>query len=363
MKEKARAATILHFTGTGNTRRAAEIIAERLQAAGWDVVVHELRKDTALPQQPEDGRLLVLSFPVLGLGMPAFVRTQLRGLRGRPAGANAASNCAERPPAAVFATWGGAPSAALWQAERFLRGKGFAVIAAGGAAYPFNWTQFVQPPDASGTAEMLAEGDAGAAAFAELLLQARRAAPMTAASPRAATPVLLLELAVYFLFSTIGRYGLAGLFTADERCTACGICTKGCPVGVLALRGKGSARRPSWRMGCQSCNRCINSCPRNAIQGSAFRAIVHGSVNAVLLIALIIGLNSLSAALALPAWLSVPVWIAVFVLGCVYLTRLQLAALEPLVFRLESIPFLRRLAGRSWTAGFRRYTAPPRRGR
>jgi ferredoxin len=343
------------MTGTGNTRRASEVIRERLEAAGWGVTTQEIRKGPTLPLTLHEGSLLVLAFPVLGFGMPALVRKVLRGLRGRPNAAGGGGTA--RPPAAVFATWGGAPSSALWQAERFLRRKGFSVIATGGATYPFNWTQFVQPPDASEAGVQLAEGDEAAAAFADTLLTKPDARPR-----RRDTSIALLSLPVYFLFSKIGRYGLAGLFAADERCTACGACVSGCPAGTLFLKGEGSARRPSWKSGCQSCNRCINLCPKGAIQGgSPVRAAVHGAVNAAIVVALVIGLNRLSAAAALPQWASVPAWIAIFLAASVYLLRLQFAALEPLLFRLESIPAIRRLTGRSWTAGFRRYKAPPRR--
>jgi ferredoxin len=357
VEQKAHTAAILYMTGTGNTKRAADVIKERLEAAGWGVTAQEIRKGAVLPPVHNEGSLLLLAFPVLGFGMPALVRKVLRGLRGRHA--RAAANRASRPAAAVFATWGGAPSASLWQAERFLRRKGFSVLATGGAAYPFNWTQFVQPPDASEAGPQLSEGDEAARAFAGMLLKMPNARPR-----RSPWLVPLMSLPVYFLFSKIGRFFLAGLFVADERCTACGACARGCPAGSLALRGAGSARRPSWKSGCQSCNRCINLCPKGAIQGgSPVRVAIHGVVNVALIIALVIGLNRLSAAAALPQWVSVLAWIALFTVASVYLTRLQFAALEPLLFRLESIPAIRRLAGRSWTTAYRRYKAPPRRPR
>ena len=356
MEQSVRAATILYMTGTGNTRRAVETIKERLETAGWGVTAQEIRKGAALPPADREGSLLVLAFPVLGLGMPALVRKVLRGLRGRTAAT--ATKCADRPPAAVFATWGGAPSAALWQAGRFLRSKGFSVIAAGGATFPFNWTQFVEPPNASEAGAQLAEGDQAAVAFAELLLKKPDASPI-----RPAHAAALLGLPVFFLFSKIGRFALAGLFAADQRCTACGACVLGCPARTIALRGKGSARRPSWKSGCQSCNRCINLCPKSAIQSSPVRAAIHGALNAALVIALVIGLNRLSAIAALPQWASVPAWIALFIAASVYVTRLQFVAFEPLLFRLESIPAIRKLAGHSWTTAFRRYKAPPRRPR
>jgi Pyruvate/2-oxoacid:ferredoxin oxidoreductase delta subunit len=358
VEQKVRAATIFYMTGTGNTRRATEVIKERLEAAGWGVTAHEIRNGAIRPSANPEGSLLVLAFPVLGFGMPVLVRKVLRGLKGRPARAvpaTAGTKRAARTPAAVFATWGGAPSASLWQACRFLKRKGFSVIAAGGATYPFNWTQVIQPPDAREADAVLAEGDKAAAAFANLLLPRPRAHPI-----RSARITALLNLPGAFIYSAIGRFGLAGIFSADTQCTACGACVRGCPAKAIALRGDGLNRRPRWTSDCQGCNRCINLCPKSAIQSSPLRAIVHIGVNVGLVVALAIGLSRLSAAARLPQWLSVPAWIALFIVGTVYLSRLQFAALEPLLFRLESIPAFRRLAGRSWTVGFRRYKAPPR---
>ena len=354
-----RQATILYMTGTGNTRRAAEIIAGELQAAGWSTHAQELRRGADLPRGQFEGDLLVLAFPVLGFGMPALVRSLLRGLRGprgEPDG-NGRENC----PAAIFATWGGAPFASLWQAHRFLRRKGFQVIAAGGAVYPFNWTQVISPPPASDAKAMITTGDKVARDFAAHIQ--KTASGSAAAAPRVRYAILrvLLSLPIAFIYSTIGRFGLGGLFVADSGCIACGVCARDCPAAAITLTGTGPLRRPRWKSACQGCNRCINLCPKSAIQCSLFRAAVHLTVNTALIVALVIGLNRLSAAAALPPYLSVPSWIALFIACSVYGSRLQFAALEPLLFRLEGVPAIRRLAKRSWTARFRRYHAPARR--
>jgi Pyruvate/2-oxoacid:ferredoxin oxidoreductase delta subunit len=347
------------MTGTGNTGRAAEIIVEELQAGGWSARALELRKDANLPHRQFEGDLLVLAFPVLGFGMPALVRSLLRGLRGqqgKPDG-NGQENC----PAAIFATWGGDPFAALWQAHLFLRRKGFRVIAAGGAAYPFNWTQVISPPAAPDADAMITTGDNAARGFAAQIQKV--ASVGAAAAPRVRYGILrvLLSLPIAFIYSTIGRFGLGALFTADERCIACGTCARDCPAAAITLTGTGPRRRPRWNSACQGCNRCINLCPKNAIQCSLFRAAVHILVNTALFVALVIGLNRLSAAAALPSYLTVPAWIALFIACGVYGSRLQFAVLEPLLFRLESAPTIRKLAKRSWTANFRRYHAPARR--
>ena len=54
----------------------------------------------------------------------------------------------------------------------------------------------------------------------------------------------------------------AGQFTADERCTGCGLCAKLCPTRAITLRGG----RPVWEDDCTHCMACIAHCPAEAIE-------------------------------------------------------------------------------------------------
>jgi NAD-dependent dihydropyrimidine dehydrogenase PreA subunit len=62
-----------------------------------------------------------------------------------------------------------------------------------------------------------------------------------------------------------GRPILGKLFLADERCTSCGICARNCPFGAIRMLGR-PAPRPYWTWHCESCMRCMNVCPENAVQ-------------------------------------------------------------------------------------------------
>ena len=334
------AATILYMTGTGNTWSAVSAIAQRLSARGWAVESIEIRKGVKIPTGDFEGDLLILSFPVLAFGMPSLVRSVLRGLRGKGYDA------------AVFATWGGAATSSLWQAAGFLRRKGFRVVATGGAAYPFNWTQMLAPTDDATSRSMTKDGDAEARRFADALVRSAETGTVSVRKTPAA--IILLGETVWWLYAVIGRFALGAVFAADERCTACGACARDCPAQAIVMTGRGGNRRPRWRTRCQGCNRCINMCPAAAIQSSPLRAVVHLTVNVALLILSVIGLNRLSASVAFPAYVSIPAWIVAFIMTVIYLSRLQFVALEPVLFALEGLPRLRRRIGKSWTAAFGR---------
>lgn len=51
-------------------------------------------------------------------------------------------------------------------------------------------------------------------------------------------------------------------FSADEKCTSCGICEKICPAHNISLVNG----MPSWQHHCEQCFACIQWCPEEAIQ-------------------------------------------------------------------------------------------------
>ena len=51
-------------------------------------------------------------------------------------------------------------------------------------------------------------------------------------------------------------------FSADGKCTGCGMCAKLCPMNNIALR----AGKPEWKGYCTHCMACICSCPAHAIE-------------------------------------------------------------------------------------------------
>ena len=339
------------MSGTGNTASAAAVIGAEMARAGWSVASTELTAawgpgmTTLLPND-----LLVVCFPVLGFGVPALVRRAVRRLRGNGR------------PAAVFATWGGEGQAALWQARRLLGRRGFRLVHCGGSAYPFQWTQVIPPPRPEDARLVVDEGNHGAREFArELIAGLRSGAPrLDARAPRLSVSAAI-SLPIAWLYASIGRFGLGALYAADERCTGCGVCCKLCPVDAIRMAGPQGRRRPRWRAACEGCNRCINLCSRAAIQASPLRTAVHLLVNAAVIVAAVVILNraaAAAAALGVPSPLRVVAYVAAFIALAVAGSRLQFVALEPALFRLEGLPVLRRLVGKSWTSKFPRYRCP-----
>jgi ferredoxin len=78
--------------------------------------------------------------------------------------------------------------------------------------------------------------------------------------------IFLLPISMAYLL--IGRFFLAKLFFASNRCTGCGLCAEYCPNGAIEMRGSGKDARPYWTFRCESCMRCMGYCPVRAVEAS-----------------------------------------------------------------------------------------------
>jgi ferredoxin len=76
------------------------------------------------------------------------------------------------------------------------------------------------------------------------------------------------------LYLLAGRIYLPKFFFANYKCNGCGICARSCPVGAIKMTG-GEGTRPYWAYYCESCMRCMNYCPRRAVEaGHSFAFLV-----------------------------------------------------------------------------------------
>ena len=356
----------LYYTGTGNTLRGMEAAAELFRKEGWSAELKAFplpvsRRSRTLPaagtgeasgpaQAPD---LLLTGFPVLGFSAPVTV---LRALRALPPG--------EGRPAAVFCFVGseysggrivrGWSGAAALPVLRILRKRGYRAEFRGDISYPANWTQMIPGPGEEKALKMVEEGDREIREAVRNFLSGEAAPPV-----RKGLKHLPIRL-VGFLFRRLGRPGLVRTFTADSRCTGCGICASRCPAGALVIKHG----RPWWRLRCTDCNRCINICPVHAIQTSLVRLILVPAVN----LAALVFVWPVSRVLAaryfpdLPPGVSGTVRTVLALALFTGFSFLQLGPLDGLLKVLERIPGLGRLFSRSFTRKFRRYTAPGFRG-
>ncbi|HEX3048359.1 MAG TPA: EFR1 family ferrodoxin [Bacillota bacterium] len=327
---------IHYFSGTGNTKRAVDIITGELEKNGYQVTRFLMGK--GLPEITESAEYQIFAFPVLAFAPPVLVKKYLRQLPG-----------GFGKKAAVFSTYGGNPVGALQAVERMLRRKKFEVFLTGGACYPENWTQMINPPQDAEAQTIISAGDQTARDFAAVFLAGGRKIYSSGPIGNLITGV------VGFLFGLIGRQFLGKTYIADSQCNQCQICVKTCPVQTIRMRGMGD-KKPYWGFRCEDCGRCINLCPRKAIQISIPRLILHTLLN-ILVIWTAFSVAGFLAN-AVPGGFRVIGWVLGLAGTVVAGLWIQFTVIDWIFFILEQIPGVGRFFTWSFTKKFRRYLAP-----
>jgi Pyruvate/2-oxoacid:ferredoxin oxidoreductase delta subunit len=238
---------------------------------------------------------------------------------------------------------------ALEQAERILRRKKMDVFMTGNASFPDNWTQMTNPCTPEDAAVIQQQGEKQVLEFGQKFLDETRELY------RCGFLNTLWSWLVAWGFGKLGRRALGTFYIADEHCTGCSICANTCPANTIVMENK----LPRWKTRCEDCNRCINICPEKAIQVSMPLMIVQLTLHFVLTVWFVIGFLKYAALLIPePIWLRILVDIPLFLLASVLSGWMTLVPLE-YVFRISmKISAVRRLATKSMTKSFRRYTAP-----
>ncbi|OHE66878.1 MAG: hypothetical protein A2Z99_13380 [Treponema sp. GWB1_62_6] len=339
---------ICYFSATGNTSRAVALIVKELEKAGQKVESLRIAPGVQAPRDLGSFDRLIIAFPTLAWNPPVMVKRFLRRLPSgkRPAGGLRA---------AVIAVDGGGCGPAPAAAARILARRGFDVGLTARAGYAENWVQVGLGPKSGEEAELKAEkGDEMALAFAEKLIDLRRE------RYEVSVPFAFLGNGLAFLFGIFGRRFLGKLYFADSDCTGCGLCEKTCPVGTITM-GKGKDSRPSWKLTCEDCGRCINVCPKRAINVS----ILYGAVQLTLIVSLATtGIGAFNAfvrpdlaAILAPA-IGAASFIAIDIVILILAHAVCIGPLDWTVFRwIRGIPGINRAFTLTYSKGFYRYIA------
>ncbi|MGB9866517.1 MAG: EFR1 family ferrodoxin [Bacillota bacterium] len=244
---------VAYFSGSGNTRLVAEELARaiRRQAAQREQVA----ATTCMSIEELDPRVLglvdaiVAGFPVYAFHAPLVFRQFVEKLpdgRGKPA--------------FLFCTHGGAPFAAVAvMARRFAR-----------RGYNVRGTNSIRMPDTIAVV-MARKGSALAQRNPEQQVEmlAAQVVEELIGRERPGPEVKLASAAEELLTGALNAVGRLVLelvlrrgFWVDSSCDLCGICAQRCPNGNITLTG-GTVR---FETGCETCLRCVNVCPKEAIQ-------------------------------------------------------------------------------------------------
>jgi len=238
---------LLHFwTATGNTRLAADLVADGLLAGGADEVhVRDIRA-----REPFDLTgygLWVIATPVYAFRPALAVTDFLHELNGLPA-----------VPAAAAFTYAGFYDRAPSKLARALRRAG---------VRPWDWTALrcedawpvarkYLPPICS-YGEPSDEARARFRGWWQEVPERLRAGSSGRSWMRLPTPFTLLSM----LYSRPLVRWWFRIRVDPDRCTRCGLCVDHCPTGRMQMD-----RFPNPRGDCLGCYGCVNICPERAVE-------------------------------------------------------------------------------------------------
>ncbi len=235
---------IYWFSGTGNTLKLAQDFA----AALGNAELVPITSQTLQHELPLDCESVGVFLPVYCFGVPRIVSRFLKTLR-------AAS--ASKPPYFYAAcTSGGMPCATLPMVDEMLAKNGLKLSAGFSFVMPGNYIPLSGAPKEARQKKLFEKAAIKLAKAVETVKE-RRSAKIEASF-----------LPLSFLGRLVSRKALACLpaadrwFWTDNKCDACGLCAKVCPVGNISLEGG----KPRWNRNCEQCMACLQWCPKESIQ-------------------------------------------------------------------------------------------------
>ncbi len=228
---------IYYFTGSGNSRKIAKDLAEKLDNTEIIRITKRLVDSGPINITGKTG----IIFPVYVSGLPVIVEAFVNRLE-----------IADAAYLFAIANFGESAGVSLVQLDDLLMKKGKDLSAAFEILMPDN-TQIMFPP---GTKEEQEE-----------CLKAQKDMIPEIAS------VLSNGIKHTDKIDTVRKSGqtrphiftpsvMAKEFYSDDKCDSCGKCAKVCPVNNITL----SNGKPFWHYHCELCLACMQWCPHEAIQ-------------------------------------------------------------------------------------------------
>lgn len=233
---------ILYYSGTGNSRHIAHLLAHSLGNTDRVIDLCNMRHATTL-HCPE--RRLIWVFPVYAWSLPPIVADFITGVR-----------LVGHPRHYMCATCGDdiGLTAEVWR--HAISARGWRAATAYSVQMP-NTYVFMKGFDIDKPQLRDAKLSAAPAAVAEI---ARRIALNIAGdivTPGAFAWVKTRLINRLF----VKRYMSPKGFSAGDACNACGLCAHSCPTANITI----ADGKPRWGDDCAFCTRCYQICPHHAI--------------------------------------------------------------------------------------------------
>ena len=232
---------ILYFSGTGNSRWAAQRLANVL---GDDIVsINDALREGSAPTLRSQRPFVVVT-PTYAWRLPRVVEEWLRRVHLEGSG-----------DIYFVLTCGGSVGNATKYARRLCRTRGLRFCGLAEVVMPENYVALYDIPDEE-TCEHLLSGARSYLAELAALIEAGRSFPEV--RPNAKGRFRSGPVNVAFYPALVHDKA----FAVTDACTSCGLCAERCPLNNITIK----EGRPVWKGSCTHCMACIGGCPTHAIE-------------------------------------------------------------------------------------------------
>lgn len=250
---------IHYFSGTGNSLLAAKILVKELEGYGYVPVFQNI--EDRIYGNSNDFDIHIFFFPIYATAIPHIVAKYIHSI---PDGKKAKTAIISANGRISTRFRDGYQGWALHQARFYLLLRNYDVFFSDTLDFPHNVTIGIPPRNRKYNQQIISQASAKIPKIAENI--ARR--------KKSHRNILLFNfiwsIPFGILYSFIGRRFIGKLFASDSKCNSCGFCARKCPARTVRMVDK----KPNWNWNCEGCLRCINNCPKQAIQVSLVRLLV-----------------------------------------------------------------------------------------
>ncbi|HNW88440.1 MAG TPA: EFR1 family ferrodoxin [Bacteroidales bacterium] len=272
---------IYYLSGTGNAMTSSRWMAEKATEKGLTVQLMPVDRQKFIEKPDVKGRALVgFCYPTHGFGAPWLIlKFFWRFPKIKNADVFLSSTRAGSKLSKLFLP--GMSGVAMWIPFIILLLKGYKIKGMLPVDLPSNWISIHPGYREKVIASMFRRCEGIVKRFADRVTDGKRFFHYWVF---VMLPLDIAIIPITFAYQLYGRFFLAKLFIATDKCNACGICYEKCPANAIRMYGG----KPYWTLHCESCMRCINLCPEKAIQVShLLLAMIFITVSALPIYALI----------------------------------------------------------------------------
>lgn len=236
--------TIFYFSGTGNSLKVSQYLAEKLGNTDIIPINSIINKEGKITIEADRVGIV---FPVIIWGLPKIICRFIKKLS------------AQNKDVYFFsaAATGGNVAGSLLQLSKLLSSQGFSLSVGVSLALPSSFIANFDSGSVEDQKKLFVDAKLKLNTIAEIInLRAEADIEKGTLKERIFKSGLVYRMLAPFI-PTMDKF-----FMTDENCTACGFCQKICPVDCIELKNG----KPVWKHKCELCFRCINYCPKSSIQ-------------------------------------------------------------------------------------------------